>query len=96
MPPTHKKADYRLPPWCKFKQTVRKLNGMVSTAARRVKFRDFFCSARPQAAKFGLRLTRRGVSARSARFLHRDLPSMASMGYAVQKSGAKCPLPAQT
>src|SRR5208337_403074 len=40
--------------------TIR-LNGMLSTAARRVNFRDFFCSARPQVAKFGLRLTRRGV-----------------------------------
>jgi hypothetical protein len=33
-------------------------------------FAIFFCSARPQAAKFGPRLMRRGVFARSARFLH--------------------------
>jgi hypothetical protein len=29
-------------------QTVRKLNATLSTAARRAKFRDFFCSARLQ------------------------------------------------
>ena len=36
--------------------------GYSLRAARRVKFRDFFCLARPHAAKFGLRLTRRRAS----------------------------------
>src|SRR5208283_5389597 len=42
---------------------------MLCMVARRAKFRDFSCSARPQAAKFGLRLMRRGVFAQSARYL---------------------------
>jgi len=30
------------------------------------------------------------------KILHRDSPSMASMGYAAPKSGPKCPLPARS
>jgi len=50
-----------------FKQTVRKLDAMLRTVARRANFHDFFRSARPQAPKLELRLTRRGVFARSVR-----------------------------
>ena len=50
----------------KFLQTVRKLDARLRTVAQRTDFRDFFCSARLQAAKFGHRATCRGVFARSA------------------------------
>ena len=50
-----------------FKQTVRKLDAMLRTVAQRANFHDFFRSARPQAPKLELRLTRRGVFARSVR-----------------------------
>ena len=48
------------------KQTVRKLDATLSTAAQKAKFRDFFCSARPQPAKFEPPLMRLRVFARSA------------------------------
>ncbi len=47
-------------------QTVRKLDATFRIVARKADFSDFFRSARPQASKLGLRLTRRGVFARSA------------------------------
>ena len=49
-------------------QTVRKLVATFCRAARRAKFRDFFCSARSQYGKFGQRLVCREVFARSAIF----------------------------
>ena len=47
------------------KQTVRKLDARLHMLAQRTDFRDFLCSARPQAAKFGHRVKCRGVFARS-------------------------------
>ena len=38
-------------------QTVRKLDARLRTVAQRTDFRDFFCSARLHAAKFGHRAT---------------------------------------
>ena len=49
---------------------VRKRDARVCTVTQRTDFRDIFCSARPQAAKFGLRLMHRGVFSRSATYSH--------------------------
>jgi hypothetical protein len=57
-------------PRAKIKQTVGELAATFCTAARRAKFRDFFCSARSQAAKSGQRLIRAGLFARSGKFMH--------------------------
>src|SRR5271165_2457599 len=59
-----------------FEQTVRKLDAGLITVAQRNDFRDFFCSARPQAAKLGQLVMCRGVFARSARLLHRESTSI--------------------